>query len=1345
MSILSPSHVKEFSFTKSPLDESHRLLRYRLDQLEYKEHFSPDSLALVEHLLSDLIVTTESAKNLKNKSDALNTDKEALLAQIEPLRHEISRLTAENNQLHKEIVNSAEEKSKKEKKFEQILRRHESETADLRFLNAQYSNRIDIEQKRVDAGKKRLEELLIRQGGVLIDGKSHKTEKILQRLQKIELATGLEPLSNPPVMIEPPQPVVVDLIKVSESRIEQLERSNQDLRALNIDLENEIESVREQLGTREEEISRLGAQLEIARAQQFSSIPIGSQPLSTFKNRTTSDIADIADLSVAKQRIEQLELQIEYLQEHIFSLEKEQVNYDQDKDKVVSKYEKETKKLQEELNEERERASKMILNLSRLETMVSNQIDVLSPVAVEKIPAKFEPNAVLGVIVFIGTCILDLFQKNSDKVKKLEKELKTVNRKLESSQSEVEAKNVECERLTKSLKDAMEKIKGFERQGGASSEIKTNATEPLSDAEVNRLSEALKKTEEMNKELSEEAKNHLDLLAVKQIEIQTQKERVKELQDELASKQIKLNRLKTTVDGAVHSKDAASDNYVQVLQELSELVKERDELLQALSRFEGHVEEIHKNVEIVTADRDNLAQLYEQVNQELQNLRRSKAKAQTVVKIDKSVECNLIVSEGSTKLVQDPEIRIRELESEIEKLKSDLAAIISSHREAGASANEAFHQLESEAARLKEESERYYRLNLEAEEKLDKMTKQLDTLREELNIQEQTEESLRAKLTHLEIERDRDVYQGKDLSSKLSESDSNLTRARNEIARLERALQDQTLRLTEQRNLLKQIDGDRDRDRATMENQSGRILELEETVSRLRENGVVAEQEIFALRDQVEALTNHIQEQENQVVTLERQLSSLSGDKDRIGSQNQNYVEEIRNLNADLVAITKENQIIIGELNEAAAMRDRFKSELLECENQIKCLDQLIYSREQESEHLMGSYRQLIAEHEKLDVVYRTLVEDNNQIRMESLMKDKTIQSVQKDVADAHSEMQQYKMDLGVLERQSTNLSRSLATAERANKHLESDKARLLREITAARDLALSVERSKDDMQKQLTVVALESERINALVRKLETDNDTLQQQIRAEKLKAERLEHLLSVERTKKIHIEKAAKDIASSKGGLEEQLQAVNEQQALTISTLTNDLGEARAECNLLRGRIASLEQEMKRLKNELSTVELESKNMRRKMTELQENLDSKNTLIAELTKVGLDDYEDNEGISKADRKLLAQLRATTFERMQYEDQLAGRNKGKSVQSDEDVKKDSNLSPSPSDSSQSSRQISIDELTKPDPNRISASIGKRSPAISSPYKPTTPPKIGVPKRDKNLLDALIEAKEYM
>ena len=84
--------------------------------------------------------------------------------------------------------------------------------------------------------------------------------------------------------------------------------------------------LREQAAKRDREITRLGAALEVSRSQQFGAYqPTVSATLPQVGPEgqlESSRTIGFKELPAARERIEQLELQVEYLQDHIDALEK---------------------------------------------------------------------------------------------------------------------------------------------------------------------------------------------------------------------------------------------------------------------------------------------------------------------------------------------------------------------------------------------------------------------------------------------------------------------------------------------------------------------------------------------------------------------------------------------------------------------------------------------------------------------------------------------------------------------------------------------------------------------------------------------------------------------------------------------------------------------------------------------------------------------------------------------------------------------------------------------------------------------------------------------------------------
>ncbi len=106
------------------------------------------------------------------------------------------------------------------------------------------------------------------------------------------------------------------------------------------------------------------------------------------------------------------------------------------------------------------------------------------------------------------------------------------------------------------------------------------------------------------------------------------------------------------------------------------------------------------------------------------------------------------------------------------------------------------------------------------------------------------------------------------------------------------------------------------------------------------------------------------------------------------------------------------------DLTQVFQEREQFKKELEACERQIEHLERTMKETDQERHQSMISYRKLIIEHERLDMLYKRSEDSAGSMRMEVMMRDKAIQSLQDTVSDANSEIMKLKGSLHATEKQ---------------------------------------------------------------------------------------------------------------------------------------------------------------------------------------------------------------------------------------------------------------------------------------------------------------------------------------
>lgn len=117
---------------------------------------------------------------------------------------------------------------------------------------------------------------------------------------------------------------------------------------------------------RDEEVRRIGTQLEIARSNQFHDL-----------GETTGETVITADQAASryplvKQRVDQLEYQIEHLHDYVNTLEIKCGAFIKDREAIVHVHEEERLNYSQLLEKEKENNETLIKNIKHLERMVSD-------------------------------------------------------------------------------------------------------------------------------------------------------------------------------------------------------------------------------------------------------------------------------------------------------------------------------------------------------------------------------------------------------------------------------------------------------------------------------------------------------------------------------------------------------------------------------------------------------------------------------------------------------------------------------------------------------------------------------------------------------------------------------------------------------------------------------------------------------------------------------------------------------------------------------------------------------------------------------------------------------------
>ncbi|XP_019862625.1 PREDICTED: centrosomal protein of 135 kDa-like, partial [Amphimedon queenslandica] len=149
------------------------------------------------------------------------------------------------------------------------MRRLEHENADLKFLNNQYMQRIISQEKESQLKSERILELQEKNSqAAIIQTPGGRKKTLPYRRQRMEMDSVLTPSSSKgkllPVLPEP-DPQVVDLLKMAEEKMIEMQRSLDSIGKEKKEMKDSIKDLRRQVERRENEIERLSGQLRGGR------------------------------------------------------------------------------------------------------------------------------------------------------------------------------------------------------------------------------------------------------------------------------------------------------------------------------------------------------------------------------------------------------------------------------------------------------------------------------------------------------------------------------------------------------------------------------------------------------------------------------------------------------------------------------------------------------------------------------------------------------------------------------------------------------------------------------------------------------------------------------------------------------------------------------------------------------------------------------------------------------------------------------------------------------------------------------------------------------------------------
>eukprot|EP00002_Diphylleia_rotans_P029314 TRINITY_DN5962_c0_g1_i1.p1 TRINITY_DN5962_c0_g1~~TRINITY_DN5962_c0_g1_i1.p1 ORF type:complete len:844 (-),score=207.87 TRINITY_DN5962_c0_g1_i1:1751-4282(-) len=271
----------------------------RLQALGHHQHCAPESVPLVESLLSHLTHATEALRQVKAHEIQLQHRVDSYAKQDDPLRRENMRLTRENNQLHLDMIRFTEDRQVEDRKFLQSRAKLEKELSDAHFIISQQkqdNNRLRIQ---IDEFKSKLSTVMDKNaiGSPVTDlPQGRKQEQVIRGVThgkaQQERETPHQDTTN------------IDILRAVEKQKSELEAEMHRVQELHDQLQGQVDVYKKSIHERDLEILRLGRLVEQQRGD-------------------TEFLASEAANSQMKATITDLKAKIEFLHTQLADLNQE--------------------------------------------------------------------------------------------------------------------------------------------------------------------------------------------------------------------------------------------------------------------------------------------------------------------------------------------------------------------------------------------------------------------------------------------------------------------------------------------------------------------------------------------------------------------------------------------------------------------------------------------------------------------------------------------------------------------------------------------------------------------------------------------------------------------------------------------------------------------------------------------------------------------------------------------------------------------------------------------------------------------------------------------------------------
>ena len=225
----------------------------QLNALNIHGKVTGEAIGVVQQLLDLLAETSSSGNDLKDAMDLLRSEVKQSRAEVEPLKKENSRLLRENQILHSRMLESAETNERSVNDLTSKLRTSERHAKDMEFLTVALKGKIgELEEALIGMRQGVADKLSFLDRAVSIDD-----GKLGRHAPHMSRSAPAPPALPPAFPTRAVESQSVDLVRLTELRVETLQKENESLKTQTSQLQSQLHEATRQLGIQGQQLEQI--------------------------------------------------------------------------------------------------------------------------------------------------------------------------------------------------------------------------------------------------------------------------------------------------------------------------------------------------------------------------------------------------------------------------------------------------------------------------------------------------------------------------------------------------------------------------------------------------------------------------------------------------------------------------------------------------------------------------------------------------------------------------------------------------------------------------------------------------------------------------------------------------------------------------------------------------------------------------------------------------------------------------------------------------------------------------------------------------------------------------------